>query len=480
MEESIPLWEHGAMLLRSVALVVLLWRMSLLPDAREIELDFQRTNGVVRPLHGVNLGPLCYRGTVDLSEYHRELGIPLVRLHDVVWVNAEAVDIHTVFPDFRDDPSQAGNYRFEPTDDYLQAIVNTGSGILYRLGESIEHTPRKYFVHPPADDQKWAAICLGIIRHYNRGWANGYHHNIRYWEIWNEPDVRPAMWTGNERQYFQLYEAAAKAIKAEFPEVKVGGPALGHIGSFADGVFQPSAFFTNFLNHCKTRRAPLDFFSWHRYTSKPWDIPKLALAARRVLDEYGFAQTESHLNEWNYLPNDDWHPMLREGQGKERKQWYRTMGGAGGAAFAACVLTLLQDVPITTANYYTGEVQGFGLFDIDGTPKQTFFAFKAFRELLDTPVRFTIPNENGFACLAGLSTNRTRATVLLSNFDSADRVVTLTLSHVPWNGTVRYELLSVTEDGLSVVRKGSLASASKVVKVDLPMPGVLLLRLFPE
>jgi len=42
-------------------------------------VDFSRTNGVIRPLHGVNLGPLCYRGMVDLTDYHRALDLPLNR-----------------------------------------------------------------------------------------------------------------------------------------------------------------------------------------------------------------------------------------------------------------------------------------------------------------------------------------------------------------------------------------------------------------
>jgi hypothetical protein len=73
--------------------------------AAELTVDFSQTNGVIRPLHGVNLGPLCYRGMVDLSAYNRELGVPLTRLHDVVWVNYDAVDISTIFRDFRNDPA---------------------------------------------------------------------------------------------------------------------------------------------------------------------------------------------------------------------------------------------------------------------------------------------------------------------------------------------------------------------------------------
>ncbi len=93
---------------------------------------------------------------------------------------------------------------------------------VYRLGESIEHTSVKRHVHPPADMEKWAAVCLGIIRPYLEGWANGFHHNIRYWEMWNEPENRPTMWSGTDDDYLRLYRTAATAIKKQFPSLQVG------------------------------------------------------------------------------------------------------------------------------------------------------------------------------------------------------------------------------------------------------------------
>jgi xylan 1,4-beta-xylosidase len=448
--------------------------------SHEVQVDFQATQGLIRPLHGVNLGPLCYRGTVDLSVYHRELAIPLTRLHDVPWVNAEAVDIHTVFPDFRNDPAQAESYQFAPTDDYILAITNVQSRIVYRLGESIEHTARQYHVHPPSDPQKWAAICLGIIRHYNHGWAQGFRHDIRYWEIWNEPDVRPSMWTGTDLDYFRLYEVTAKAIKAEFPEVKVGGPALGGTGRFLGDSFQPSAFLTNFLSFCQQHQAPLDFFSWHCYTSQPWELPRRAGAVRHLLDQYGFVQTESHLNEWNYLPNDDWRPLVRQGQGTPRERWFEEMGGPAGAAFDATVLLLLQDAPVDAANFYTGEIQGFGLFNFQGVPKTSFYAFKAFRELLNTPMRVqAIGNQAGqLAVLAGVGANRSRAAVLVSNFKAAGERLDVLLQNRPWEGPTQYEVLVVdATHNLAQVAQGVLQPSVRTLPLNLKAPSVALIKL---
>ena len=277
--------------------------------AAEIRIDCAVPHGTVRPLHGVNNGPLERGGIVDLSAWHRAIAVPLARLHDVHWPNADAVDIHTIYPDWRADPARPDSYRFARTDEYLQAIVDVGASIVYRLGESIEHTKRKVHVHPPADPDKWTAACLGIIRHYNEGWADGFRHGIRYWEIWNEPENRPAMWTGTPEQYYRLYTTTAKAIKARWPDLKVGGPAAGYQGEYEGGALQPSTFLTGFIGACKREGAPLDFFSWHIYTDDPAEPGRRARALRRWLDRQGFSRAELHLNDWNYIPDNDWTPI---------------------------------------------------------------------------------------------------------------------------------------------------------------------------
>src|SRR5205085_9026480 len=116
----------------------------------------------------------------------RELHPPFARLHDCHWPNPDVVDIHAVFPDFDADAELPSSYDFRLTDEYIAATRATGAEIIYRLGESIEHTWIKRFVHPPGNFQKWASICRGVIRHYNEGWADGFYYGIRYWEIWNE------------------------------------------------------------------------------------------------------------------------------------------------------------------------------------------------------------------------------------------------------------------------------------------------------
>lgn len=446
----------------------------------DLMIDCARTHGRVRPFHGLNCGPITGGGLVDLSAFYRELAPPLVRLHDCHWPNPDVVDIHVLFPDRRADAALPSSYDFSCTDEYLSAIVRTGSGIVFRLGESIEHTKRKVHVHPPPDPRKWADICLGIIRHYNEGWAKGYRNEIRYWEIWNEPENRPAMWTGTDEDYFRLYSVTAKAIKARFPGVLVGGPAVGYTGKMVAKRFEPSPFVGAFLKRCRKDAAPLDFFSWHIYTNDPVEVARRARVIRGLLDKHGFSKTESHLNEWNYLPGKDWTPLGPKGQGLARQRWYQEMGGPKGAAFVAGTLLLLQDCPLDVSNFYRGDTGGFGLFNCHGVPNKTFYALKAFKVLADTPDRLRVQGDlpNGLAMCAGTRRGQTEVTVLLSNFGRANQKADLVLSNLPWRGPTDCQVLRIDADrDLEQVQRDKIEAKPQRLVVQVKAATVVLVRL---
>jgi len=456
--------------------------------------------GTIRALHGVNNGPVNYGQTIDLSAYYRELKIPLARLHDSEWPNPDVVDIHAIFPDLSSDPGLAENYRFSRTDDYIKAIVDTGARIVYRLGESIEMTQKKYNVAPPSDYEKWTGACIGIIRHYNEGWGDGFRYAVPYWEIWNEPENRPNMWTGSDEDYYRLYATAAKAIKARFPELKVGGPSIGAPGELIEAQgpegerLKPTAFLQGFLDFCKKSSVPLDFFSWHTYSDNPYVFAQKARAVRRLLDEYGFTMTENHLNEWNYLPENDWTPMSLSGQGIVRQRWYEKMGGAHGAAFVVCTLIYLQDSPVDVANFYSGDTNQFGLFNRYGAPKKTFYAMKAFVALLDTPVRVKASGSKpagawagkpgDMAVCAGINQTGTEAAILVGNFRCEEKELQLSIEHLPWQGDAQWEIFRLdSRHDLERVRSGTVAVEAQGLVGEIRLtesveaPCVLLVRL---
>jgi hypothetical protein len=189
-----------------------------------------------------------------------------------------------------------------------------------------------------------------------------------------------------------------------------------------NGTLRPSPFVSAFLERCRRDRLPLDFFSWHVYTNDPREPAERARAVRRLLDESGFRSTESHLNEWNYLPDRDWAPVLRGGQGEPRQRFYDRVGGAEGAAFVAAALIHLQDAPLDAANYYSADTKGFGLFTPSGVPKKTYHALRAFAMLLETPVRVQASAGDLPVC-AGVDEAGELLTVLVSNPSGEDRLV---------------------------------------------------------
>jgi hypothetical protein len=376
-------------------------------EERLITIDVGKAAGTIRELNGMNGGPIVTRGAFDLSAQFKEIGVKHVRLHDVPWTFRDAVDIDCIFPNFDADVDDPANYNFAATDYYIKSIEALGAEMTFRLGYSAQwaFTPPVYN-KPPKDFSKWVAICTHIVRHYNHGWANGFKDKIKYWEIWNEPDI-PNFWTGSREEFYRLYEITAKAVKQIDPKALVGGPALaGHL-DFLDGL----------LAHCSATQTPVDFVAWHLYAVQPHAVAVYATQIQEVMEKKGFAHALNVLDEWNYFPGD-WDRHAKDA--KYRQELFeKQVGGAPGAVFAASTLVYLQDSPVQICDFYQGTTMFWGgLFDEFGVPRKQYYAFKAFKVLLDTPERVEASggDKNGFAMLAGKAKDGAEIGILISNF----------------------------------------------------------------
>ena len=352
----------------------------------KINVNFDKAIGKIKPVHGVGQPP--FLGT-DFSyfKYLTEAGIPFSRLHDVggAYGGFRWVDIPNVFRDFSRDPEDESAYDFTFTDLMITALIKSGTEPFFRLGVTIENDCRikSYRIYPPEDNFKWARICEHIIRHYTEGWANGFHYNIRYWEIWNEPDnhyviERNQMWRGTKEQFFELYRVASKHLKSCFPHLKIGGYASCGFYSTSSSEFSRSIsiansseytkyftdFFNDFLKFVKENNCPLDFFSWHTYDDVKHN-KEYAAYARRRLDEEGFHDTETSLNEWNM------EIQLR--------------GTAKHAAMLCANILSMQNLPVDTAMFYDARmgisVYGSMFNPMTKKPYPAYYGFKAFGEL---------------------------------------------------------------------------------------------------
>jgi hypothetical protein len=447
-------------------------------EPHRITVDFAQPQGELRALHGINKGPLAATGFVDLTEAQKRLRLPSTRLHDCHYPNPAIVDMHAVFPNSEADPSLPTSYDFRTTDEYIAAIRATGAEIVYRLGESIELQTVKRYVHPPRNPARWAAACAGIVRHYNEGWANGFRYGIRYWEIWNEPENRPVMWTGTDAQFLELYCVTARTLRKEFAGIKIGGPGFGYYGKFDGKVLQPSELCLAFLDQCRRESLPLDFLSWHCYTDNPAETVARACALRSLLDTRGFTQTESHLNEWNYLPDNQWDILNKRTPPELRQRAADRMAGAEGGTFLVASLIELQDAPVTMCNFYHGETGLFGLFTETGAPQWTYYAMLAFTQLLETPkrVRVTGAMPGKLAIAAGIGAKGDVAAVLVANLTGAAEL-NFSFTNLPWAEDTRVEVSLV--DGRAApepLRSERLASPEFVLKLAPPSVARISLR----
>ena len=394
-----------------------------------MQVQFQKNVGSMKPMHAVNNGPvgtvkgaqLGWDKTDSYSLTHQDgqniyefavAGSPYGRTHDASFYASygleHTVDVVNIFPNFDADPTDPANYDFVCTDHYMDMMEAAGTKVFYRLGHRIEHEVKKYGTLPPKDFQKWAVICEHIIRHCTEGWADGAHRDIEYWEIWNEPDLDPddatnkRTWGGTKAEFFEFYHVAATHLKQCFPHLKIGGPAIAGKLDWAE----------DFLSQLK---APLDFFSWHVYAFSTEKVVTRARRVRALLNKYGFKDTESILNEWNYV---------KAWTGDEIRYSYATHGKIKGAAFTLATMCDCQKEPVDMLMYYDARPTPAwnGLFDMMQIGRSTlkgYYPFPMFNALyrMGTEVESTSDDDTIHVCAAR---DEHRGGVILAHYNDDD------------------------------------------------------------
>ena len=385
-----------------------------------VKIDLTKKVKKMKPIHGGGQPPLGGKNMVGFMHYLTEAGIPFSRLHDVggAFGSSRFVDIPNVFRNFDADENDPQNYDFTFTDLLINGLVEAGVEPYYRLGITIENQAyiKPYHTYPPKDYGKWARICEHIIRHYTEGWADGFHHNIRYWEIWNEPEVQnEMMWCGTHEEYYELYEVASKHLKKCFPHLKIGGYASCGFYAIAPkikidpatnlpGTIPPSEheeklmrFFYGFFKHIKEHDCPIDFFSWHSYA----DVSRVEVMDQWLhseLEALGYGGLETHLNEWN--------PYAKE------------FGTAHHSAEIAAMLIALQRGHVDVGCIYDMRLNSAPycpLFDIRTyKPIHGYYAMVAFNTLYKLGDQIDVQCDNGRFYVIAASDGKKNA-LMLSN-----------------------------------------------------------------
>lgn len=390
-----------------------------------ITVNFEKITGKIKPMHGVGQPPYYESG--KHMHYLSEAGIPCSRLHDVggVYGAGRFVDIHNIFRDFDADETIPESYDFTFTDKLITSLIENNVKPFFRLGETIEndYNTKAYYIYAPKDYEKWARICEHIIRHYNEGWADGFHYGIEYWEIWGEPEGHKhgqhgPLWIGTKEEFFRLYEVTSNHLKKCFGDsIKIGGYSTCDFAMFdafyedpdcvgIEGPYKNNAqyhvqYMHDFFKYISSEehKSPIDYFSWHTYCAV-----NVALDAadycRRVMAKYGYDHLDAYLTEWNTDYN------------------YKTLSTPLAAAKALSMMLGMQKKRVDMLCYYDarmGNSQYGGLFNgLERKPFLTYFAFMMFNDAykLENEVYTSTDNDDLF--VAG-ATKDGKSVLLISN-----------------------------------------------------------------
>ncbi|PZR52036.1 beta-xylosidase [Xylanimonas oleitrophica] len=237
-------------------------------------------------------------------------------------------------------------YTYAYVDKVFDAILETGARPFVELG----FMPRqlatetetlfwwKAHCSPPKDMGAWVELVTTTVEHWIARY--GIDEVLRWpFEVWNEPNLVPNFWTGTRTQYFELYEATARAIKGIDPRLKVGGPSTSvfvpdarYAGEYHDPSLEvetavaadPDAldwqpvWIHEFIAYCAERDLPVDFLSTHLY---PTDYAADSLgkvsaitrhrdatyddlrAMRAIIADSPYPEAELHITEWSTSPS---------------------------------------------------------------------------------------------------------------------------------------------------------------------------------
>jgi len=412
------------------------------------------TGTTINPFTSTNVGPIDPSvSSLDLSSRFREVGMDFVRTHDF----EGPCDMHLIFADTSRSALDSSAYNFALTDSVIKGIVNAGSKVYFRLGES--GTNNRAYYNPPNDYMKWATVCGQIMKHYNMGWDKGFHYGIKYWEIYNEPDLG---WNGTVNDFIKLYRLSSQVLKSEDTSLRIGGPAIAGLSS--------TSFLYTFLDSVHTENLPFDFFSYHYYhTFNPYDFFRSDQLAKQILNTYGLGNKERIVSEWsnyNYNPGNNYYVWRND---------------PFMAASAIASLTYYQNTDVFKLLRYRTDGTDLGMFDASGNYNFTGLAYYYMSQFRTVPRRLQASGGDtlGFSILAGKSLNDSVSGVLVADNSSSAHGYTLTVNGMTASEQENYYIFRIDSNIISkAVDSGAVSLVNNKITVAVKPPFVDLVVLF--
>lgn len=299
-------------------------------------------NGWIKDINGVNGSPRSIApGFPNLDDQMNQMGITHFRFHDnlgfgdldnyfvkadfksqflpnipatqtlnALSLIADLGNIRTIFPNAaigmrnHNTSLALSNANYIMTDRHFKKVMDNEAQInpthiqreiMFRIGRT-----NRGGAEMPEDFDIYATLAAELVKRYSLNFRQiGLPRKIKYWEIWNEPDLTIFWNNNNANKYYEFYAKVARAIKKIDPNAKIGG--AGVAGGYNPG----GAYIDGLLNYCKKNNVPIDFLSWHYYgnsTADPQNILDIGTSIQKTLNKYGYNNLESLCTEWNSSP----------------------------------------------------------------------------------------------------------------------------------------------------------------------------------
>lgn len=310
---------------------------------------------------------------------------------------------------------------------------------------------------PAENVRAFKALIKGVIRELSC--------NKRYtiwYEFWNAPDLEE-FYLGRKQEYFTLYRAVAEAVKELRAETKIfiplGGPGISWWFQSMDGntIATPErSFIYEIIKYCYRHRLPLDFITWHGYSTDPCVEKETTIYGktavtliREWLTYFGFDRnTPLIVDEWNYDSNANVLPERKEKSficASYIPSRIRSMYEAG---IDHQLYFCLEDFQ----NNREGVVRNTGVFSFDpdsrqykGAPKAVFNVFRMFSML--APAMVPVKLDDDFAGIIAAK-NPDQLTVIVYNYIDPDIAASyLSRNFASLNPAERKILLNMIKSG---------------------------------
>ncbi|MFH1561041.1 MAG: glycosyl hydrolase [Patescibacteria group bacterium] len=198
-------------------------------------------------------------------------------------------------------------YDFSKLDGVVRTILSTGAVPMLALSYMPSALAEDgQVISPPKDWSAWQRLVAATVARYSG--KNGLNLYNIYYEVWNEPDLFGGWHYGKTPNYLTLYRYSvlgAKSVTNVNP-FKLGGPAT-------------TGFYPNWLKalfkFADANKLPVDFVSWHRYTSDLDEYQQDFEKLNRILTDYpDYQNVERMITEF--------------GPDSENSPWYDNQIGA--------------------------------------------------------------------------------------------------------------------------------------------------------